>query len=48
MPFNGRDRTPAIIPETQLREIFLPPFEYAIKAGSPTVMLNSGEVNSVF
>ena len=46
-PFNGRDRTPSLIPENLLREVFLPPFEAAVKAGSPTVMINSGDVNGV-
>ncbi|CAF0863246.1 unnamed protein product, partial [Brachionus calyciflorus] len=27
LPFNGRDRSPALIPENLLREVFLPPFE---------------------
>ena len=47
LPFNGRDRTPALIPENILRETFLPPFEAAVQAGSPTVMINSGEVNGI-
>ena len=42
--FNGRDRTPALIPENILREIFLPTFEYGVKADSSTVMISSGEV----
>ena len=46
-PVTGKDRTPSIIPETQLREIFLPPFEAAVKAGSSTIMINSGEINGV-
>jgi len=46
-PTTGKDRTPSIIPETQLREIFLPPFEAAVKAGSSTIMINSGEINGV-
>ncbi len=46
-PATGKDRTPSIIPETQLREIFLPPFEAAVKAGSSTIMINSGEINGV-
>ena len=44
LPANGRDRTPAYIPENLLREYFLPPFESGLKAGSPTVMINSGEI----
>jgi beta-glucosidase len=47
LPVNGKDRTPALIPEIVLREHFLPPFERAVKANSLTVMINSGEVNSV-
>ena len=47
VPLSGKDRTPAYIPETQLREIFLPPFEKAVKAGASTIMINSGEVNGV-
>jgi beta-glucosidase len=42
---SGLDRTPAYIPERQLREIFLPPFERAIAAGAKTIMINSSEVN---
>jgi beta-glucosidase len=47
VPVSGRDRTPALIPETTLREIFLPPFRAAVDAGAHTVMVNSGEVNGV-
>lgn len=46
-PWSGKDRTPAYIPERQLREIFLPPFAQAIKAGAMTVMVNSGEMNGI-
>jgi beta-glucosidase len=46
-PFNGKDRTPAVIPEITLREYFLPPFAHGVKAGSPTVMVNSGDVNGI-
>jgi beta-glucosidase len=44
-PLNGRDRTPAWIPENYMREYFLPPFAAAVKAGARTVMVNSAEVN---
>ncbi|RNA42662.1 beta-glucosidase [Brachionus plicatilis] len=47
LPFNGRDRTPAYIPENLLREVFLPPFEKGVLAGSSTVMVNSAEVNGI-
>jgi beta-glucosidase len=45
--FNGRDRTPAWIPENYLREYFLPTFDAAVKAGARTVMVNSAEINGV-
>ncbi len=46
-PLNGRDRTPAWIPENHMREYFLPPFEAAVRAGARTIMVNSAEVNGV-
>lgn len=46
-PLNGRDRTPAWIPENYLREYFLPTFAAAVRAGARTVMVNSAEVNGV-
>jgi beta-glucosidase len=42
---NGRDRTPAWIPENYLREYFLPSFAAAVHAGARTVMVNSAEIN---
>lgn len=47
MPWSGKDRTPAYIPERQMREVFLPPFAQALEAGAMTVMVNSGEINGV-
>ncbi len=47
VPASGKDRTPSYIPERQLREIFLPPFQKAVEAGTSTVMVNSGEVNGI-
>lgn len=47
MPLSGKDRTPAWIPERQLREYFLPTFEEAIDQGALTVMINSGELNGI-
>jgi beta-glucosidase len=47
LPLTGRDRTPAWIPETQLREYVLPPFAAAVNAGAHTIMVNSGEINGV-
>ncbi len=46
-PNSGRDRTPAWIPERQMKQYFLPPFERAIKEGALTVMVNSGDVNGI-
>lgn len=46
-PMNGKDRTPALMSERTLREYFLPPFEEAVAAGAPTVMVNSSEVDGI-
>jgi len=47
VPLSGKDRTPAMIPEQMLRDVLLPPFEEAVKAGSHTIMINSGDVNGI-
>lgn len=47
MPLNGKDRTPAWIDERMMREYFLPTFEAAVRAGVPTVMVNSSEINGI-
>jgi beta-glucosidase len=41
----GKDRTPIYMPEIELREYYLPQFQAAVKAGSSTIMINSGEIN---
>jgi len=46
-PMSGKDRTAAWISERMMREYFLPAFEEAVKAGAPTVMVNSGEVDGI-
>lgn len=46
-PINGLDRTPAWISERMMREYFLPSFEAGILAGSPTIMVNSAEVDGI-
>lgn len=46
-PTSGKDRSPSIIPDVMLREIFLPPFKAAVEAGVKTVMINSGELNGI-
>lgn len=47
VPNNGKDRAPALIPEINLREYFLPQFQEAVNVGAKTLMVNSGEVNGV-
>ena len=44
-PRTGKDRAPSYIPEIELREYYLPSFREAVKAGSSTIMINSGEIN---
>lgn len=46
-PFNGLDRTPALMSERTLREYFLPPFEAGVKAGALTAMVNSAEIDGI-
>jgi beta-glucosidase len=46
-PNSGKDRTAAWISERMMREYFLPAFEEAVKAGAPSVMVNSGEVDGI-
>jgi beta-glucosidase len=46
-PLSGKDRTPAWIDERMMREYFLPTFEAGVKAGVPTVMVNSSEINGI-
>ncbi len=46
-PLDGKDRTPAWIPERMMQEYFLPPFQKAIEAGAQTVMVNSSEVDGI-
>ena len=46
-PLSGKDRTPAWIPERELREYFLPTFKIAIDNGAKTAMINSGEINGI-
>ncbi|REE80760.1 beta-glucosidase [Lutibacter oceani] len=44
---NGKDRANAIIPENNLRQYFLPPFEKAIQNGAMGVMISSNAVNGI-
>jgi beta-glucosidase len=45
LPYTGKDRTPAWIPERLLRECVVPTFKAAIDAGAHTIMINSSEIN---
>lgn len=47
VPVSGKDRTPALIPEIELRERHVPAFKAAVDAGSHTVMVNSSLINGV-
>lgn len=46
-PWSGQDRTPAYIPERQLRQYFLKPYQVAVQAGTVTCMVNSSEIDGV-
>ncbi len=47
VPVYGKDRTPAIITESDLREKHFEAFRAAVKAGALSIMVNSGIVNNV-
>jgi len=44
---NGKDRANAIIPEKNIRQYFLPPFEKAIAEGAKGVMISSNAINGI-
>lgn len=44
-PRTGRDRTPAYISESDLREKYFEPYRACIEAGALTLMVNSGSIN---
>lgn len=44
---NGTDRANAIIPESYMREYYLPPFIEAINKGAQTIMISSNSLNGV-
>ena len=46
-PRTGKDRTPAYIPESELKEKNFAPFKACVEAGALTVMVNSASVNGV-
>lgn len=45
--YNGKDRSPVILPERYIRQILLPPFEAAIEKGLLTLMVSSNALNGV-
>ena len=47
VPVSGKDRTPAIIAENDLREKFFAPFLACFRAGALTAMVNSASINGV-
>lgn len=47
VPVTGKDRTPAIIPDYELRERYFRPFEACIKAGALSLMVNSSSINGI-
>ena len=46
-PRTGKDRTPAYIPVSELREKHFAPFKACVEAGALTIMVNSSSVNGV-
>ena len=44
-PRTGKDRTPAYMPESELREKCFAPFKALVEAGALSIMVNSGSVN---
>lgn len=44
-PRTGKDRTPAYISPSDLREKFFEPYRACIEAGALTIMVNSGSIN---
>ena len=47
VPVSGKDRTPAIIAENDLREKFFAPFLACFRAGALTAMVNSASINGI-
>lgn len=44
---SGKDRTPSIISNIDLKQIHIPPFKAAVDAGAHSVMISSGIINGV-
>ena len=47
VPWSGKDRTPAYIAPSQLREKYFAPYLAAIKAGALSIMVNSASINGM-
>ena len=47
VPFSGKDRTPAWVPDFELRERYFRPFKACIEAGALTIMVNSSSINGI-
>ena len=47
VPASGKDRTPAFIPDYELRERYFRPFKACIEAGALTIMVNSASINGI-
>jgi len=45
VPRSGKDRTAAVIPENELFDLYMPPFDAAVRGGIQAVMVNSGVLN---
>jgi beta-glucosidase len=46
-PSSGKDRSPVLIGERTVRELHLPPFQAAIAAGLPSIMVGTNELDGV-
>lgn len=46
-PTTGKDRTPAIVAENDLREKYFAPFKACVEAGALTIMVNSASINGI-
>ena len=47
VPWSGKDRTPAYIAPSQLREKYFAPYLASIKAGALSIMVNSASINGM-
>lgn len=47
VPVSGKDRTPAFIPDYELKERYFRPFKACIEAGALTLMVNSASINGI-